>query len=76
MIRTFTNLQAIDPGFEPSGLIAMEVSLPTDKYVGEGSRSAFFEAVRERLLATPGVADVAVAAGVFGGTTTRSCRQR
>ncbi len=67
MIRTFGNLQAIDPGFEPGGLVAMEVSLPTDKYVGEGSRSAFFEAVRERLVATPGVADVAVAAGVFGG---------
>jgi predicted permease len=67
MIRTFTNLQAIDPGFEPAGLIAMEVSLPTDKYVGEGSRSAFFEAVRERLVAMPGVSNVAVAAGVFRG---------
>lgn len=67
MIRTFTNLQAVDPGFEPDGLIAMEVGLPTDKYVGEGSRSAFFEAVRERLAATPGVLDVAFAAGVLGG---------
>jgi predicted permease len=45
----------------------MEVSLPTDKYVGEGSRSAFLEAVRDRLVATPGVSDVAGAAGVFGG---------
>ncbi len=67
MIRTFANLQAIEPGFEPGGLVAMEVSLPTDKYVGEGSRSAFFEAVRERLAAMPGVSDVAVAAGVFRG---------
>ncbi len=54
MIRTFGNLQAIDPGFEPGGLVAMEVSLPTDKYVGEGSRSAFFEAVRERLRGNAG----------------------
>ena len=67
MMRTFANLKAIDPGFEPGGLIAMEVSLPTDKYVGEGSRSAFFEAVRERVAGVPGVSDVAVAAGVFGG---------
>ena len=67
MVRTFANLQAIDPGFEAGGLIAMDVSLPTDKYVGEGARSAFFEAVRERLLTTPGVSDVAGAAGVFGG---------
>jgi putative ABC transport system permease protein len=67
MIRTFVNLQSIDPGFESDGLVAMEVSLPTDKYVGEGARSAFFAAVREHLASAPGVADVAVAAGVFGG---------
>jgi putative ABC transport system permease protein len=67
MIRTFMNLQAIAPGFELEGLVAMEVSLPTDKYVGEGSRSAFFDAVRERLVGTPGVSDVAIAAGVFRG---------
>jgi predicted permease len=67
MMRTFANLKAIDPGFEPGGLIAMELSLPTDRYVGEGARSAFFEAVRERVTSVPGVSDVAVAAGVFGG---------
>jgi putative ABC transport system permease protein len=67
MIRTFLNLQAIDPGFEPEGLVAMDVSLPTDKYVGEGPRSAFFDAVRERLIATPGISDVTIAAGVFRG---------
>jgi predicted permease len=67
MIRTFMNLQAIVPGFEPEGLVAMEVSLPTDKYVGEGSRSAFFDTVRERLAATSGVAEVAIAAGVLQG---------
>ena len=67
MMRTFANLKAIDPGFEPDGLIAMELSLPTDRYVGEGSRSAFFEAVRQRVAGVPGVSDVAVAAGVFGG---------
>ena len=70
MIRTFLNLQAIDPGFEPEGLVAMEVSLPTDKYVGEGPRSAFFDAIRERLIATPGVSDVAItqAGGTHFGT--------
>ena len=31
----------------------MELSLPTDKYVGEGARSAFFEAVRERVAGVP-----------------------
>jgi predicted permease len=35
--------------------------------VGEASRVAFFESLRERLRGIPGVSDVAVAAGVFGG---------
>lgn len=67
MVRTFANLHALERGFEPNGLTTAEVSLPTDKYVGEASRSGFFEAVRERLMTTPGVSDVSVAAGVFGG---------
>jgi predicted permease len=67
MVRTFANLHSLDPGFDPDGTVAVHISLPTDRYVGEGARSAFFDAVRERLLAVPGVLDVATAAGPFGG---------
>jgi predicted permease len=67
MVRTFVNLHALEPGFNPEGVMAVSLSLPTDKYVGEGSQAAFLEALRERLRGVQGVSDVAVAAGVFGG---------
>ena len=67
MVRTFINLHALEPGFDANGVVAVQVSLPTDKYVGETARSVFFDAVRERVRALPGVSEVAVAAGVFGG---------
>jgi len=67
MVRTFVNLHGLNPGFDSEGVVAVTLSLPTDKYVGEGSRSAFFDSLRDRLVAVPGVSDVAVAAGVFGG---------
>jgi putative ABC transport system permease protein len=64
MIRTLANLQALQPGFEPDGLIALEISLPTDKYASSAAREAFIDALRERLLAIPGVAQFAFADGV------------
>jgi predicted permease len=67
MARTFVNLHGLEPGFDAEGVVAVNLSLPTDKYVGEGSRSAFFESLRERLRGLPGVSDVAVASGTFGG---------
>jgi putative ABC transport system permease protein len=67
MARTLANLHAIEPGFEPSGLIAMHVDLPTDRYPTVGSRAAFFEAAFERLKAVPGVTDVALATGTPSG---------
>ena len=67
MVRTFVNLNALQPGIDPEGVVAVSVSLPTDQYVGEGARSEFFRSLRERLAAVPGLEDVAVASRVFGG---------
>jgi putative ABC transport system permease protein len=64
MARTLANLQAIDPGFEPSGLIALHVDLPTDRYASPESRAAFFDAVFDRLKGAPGVLDATMATGV------------
>jgi putative ABC transport system permease protein len=68
MARTFANLHALDPGFDGDNVAAIALSLPTDKYVGEGARSAFFEALGERIRPLPGVVEIAVAAGVFDGS--------
>ena len=64
MLRTFANLEALDPGFEPRGLVAISISLPTDKYASSAARAAFLDSARERIVAIPGVSQFAVADGV------------
>jgi putative ABC transport system permease protein len=67
MIRTFANLAAIEPGFDPKGVIAVEVNLPTDKYPAGAARTGFVADIKARLAALPGVSDVAVTTGVLPG---------
>jgi putative ABC transport system permease protein len=71
MLRTFANLESLQPGFEPRGLIGVSLSLPTDKYPSSAARAAFLDSVRERILAMPGVSTLAVADGMppSGGAT-------
>ena len=64
MARTMANLESIEPGFKAEGLIGLHVDLPTDRYPDVVARGAFFDAVIERLRATPGILDVTVATGV------------
>src|ERR1041384_692517 len=63
MVRTFLNLRAVRPGFDPTGVLTMDVALPGERYGGDGGRSAeaagmrggFYEQLRARLRALPGV---------------------
>ena len=64
MLRTFLNLESLNPGFEPRGLVAVTISLPTDKYPSSAARARFLDTIRERVLTMPGVAQVAVADAV------------
>jgi len=58
MLRTFDRLRSVDPGFEPSGVLAVGMSL------GEGIRgrnaegAAFYARVADEVAALPGVAAV------------------
>jgi putative ABC transport system permease protein len=54
LMRTFSNLHAIDPGFEMHGLVTTRVTLPT-RYATDAARLAFQDQVAERLAALPGV---------------------
>lgn len=64
MLRTFVNLESLNPGFEPRGLVAVTVGLPTDKYPTSLARARFLDSVRERVVAIPGVSQFAVADSV------------
>ena len=55
MIRSFARLQAIDPGFDSTNLLAVKVSLPGSKYREDHQRVNFFRQSLERIRALPGV---------------------
>ncbi len=55
LIKSFTKLAAVDPGFDPSHLLTFELSLPALSYPTDTARTAFFNAVMPRLAQLPGV---------------------
>jgi predicted permease len=72
MTRTLVRLQSIDPGFDPHGLIAMHLDLPSDRYGTAAARAAFFDDVQQRLARVPGIVGSTIADGVppdLGGIT-------
>ena len=60
MIRSFGNLLKVNPGFDSENVMAMNVSLPRDRYPGPRQITAFFRAVLERIAALPGVQSAGV----------------
>jgi putative ABC transport system permease protein len=61
LLASFVRLTSLDPGFDPRDLIAVDVSLPGAKYRDAETRMRFHDQVLERLAATPGVRQVAMA---------------
>jgi predicted permease len=59
LIRSFVRLQQVSPGFEPRGVLAMQVSLPPTKYKDQALRVAFDRQVLEAMRALPGVKSAA-----------------
>jgi putative ABC transport system permease protein len=69
LLRSFLNIHAVDAGFEPRGVLTMRLTLPSERYPGEGA-NVFFDRLVERIAASPGVRSVAAASqyppmGVF-----------
>ncbi len=55
MIRTFSALSAIDPGFNPHHLLTMIVSVAGAKDTAATNRSAFYQHALEQIQTLPGV---------------------
>jgi putative ABC transport system permease protein len=55
MIRSFRALQAIDPGFDPSNVHTMVVSVAGSREAAPGRRAIYFSEVVRRVRALPGV---------------------
>ena len=61
LILSFVRLQDVDPGFNPEGLLTLQISLPSAKYGSDAQQTAFFQRLTQRLESLPGVQGVAVA---------------
>jgi putative ABC transport system permease protein len=55
LLRSYINVLAVDPGFDPRNVLLAETSLPPTKYADTARRAAFYTAVSERVSAIPGV---------------------
>jgi putative ABC transport system permease protein len=72
MIRSFSRLLAVDPGFKPDHVLTAFVSLPVSKYPKREEQAAFFDRLIERLRNLPaiGAAGVVSDLPLFGGSST------
>jgi putative ABC transport system permease protein len=69
LIRSLWNLQQVDPGFVPAGVLKAEFQLPAGRYPQDFAKfpdwpahNRFYEQLRSRIAILPGVREVALAA--------------
>lgn len=68
LVRSFSKLQAVDPGFEPAGLHTFSLFLPDAQYPTNTARIAFFDRALEAVRTVPGVESAAAISVLpFGG---------
>jgi len=64
LIRAVWRVQAIDPGFTPQNVVALDIALPRPKYDRPQQRVEFYDRVLERVRALPGVQSAAFTSGL------------
>jgi predicted permease len=64
MIRSFESLLKVDPGFQPSGLVSLQLRVTNAEYPEAAQVTGFFDELRRRVLALPGVASASLMSGL------------
>jgi putative ABC transport system permease protein len=59
LIRSFTGLSSVSPGFEPSGVLTMDVSLPDAHYKNSLSLQSYWDEALAQVRTLPGVVSAA-----------------
>jgi len=74
MVRTFENLRSVDPGIDPEGVLAVDISLPAAVYQDYEAVAGFYRDLGERTHRLPGVASAGATAHLpFGGSNMLNC---
>jgi predicted permease len=55
LLKSFAKVQAVDPGFDPHGVLAVRLSLPKIRYAQITDVARFYDALLPRVQALPGV---------------------
>jgi putative ABC transport system permease protein len=55
LIRSFSRLMTVEPGFNPANLLMMRISLPSARYPQTSQSIQFFQQLLERVRVIPGV---------------------
>ena len=64
LLRSFSTLSNVDPGFDPRNVLTMNISLPSTKYAKPDQPIAFFDELVRRVSALPGVRGAAISAAL------------
>jgi predicted permease len=55
LLKSFSKLSGVDPGFDAAGLITAPIQIPVERYPEGPKRVQFYERVLEAVRATPGI---------------------
>ncbi len=58
MVRTVASLAAVDPGFDPDGVVTVRLSPPADRYPSGPELETYYGRITSELARLPGVTDV------------------
>ncbi len=64
LVRSFWQVQKVDPGFTTGRLLTMQLNLPGTRYDSGAKSWAFYERLLSELAALPGAESVAISSGV------------
>jgi putative ABC transport system permease protein len=60
LLRSFQELQRVDPGFDAENVLSLRIDLPSDRYGHRADRAAFFTELLDRIERLPGVTSAGV----------------
>ena len=74
LMRSFWSVLQVDGGFEPGGVLTMNVDLPAADYAEIPQRAAYYDTLLERIREVPGVDRAGSSLAVATETSIQSAR--